>query len=159
MNKLFSVSKRLLPYVLILLFSIFGTWLFMYNGLNIGDDYYFHLPSILDKYESALNGNGLGGISSELGNGIGYGASLFYSPLSHYFIVILALVLKPFGISLMSAYKLAFIFMVLLSGVLMYRFALKFTKGNKVASLLSSACLLLYPYRLFNLFCRFWKSS
>lgn len=154
MNKLFSASKRLLPYVLILLFSIFGTWLFMYNGLNIGDDYYFHLPSILDKYESVISGNGLGGISSEIGNGIGYGASLYYSPLSHYFIVILALVFKPFGISLMTSYKLAFIFVVFLLGVFMYRFALKFTHQNKVASLISSACLILYPYRLFNLFCR-----
>ena len=154
MTRVLNISKRLLPYLLILAFSIFGTWLFMYDGLNIGDDYFYHLPSILDKYESALNGNGLGGISSQIGNGLGYGASLFYSPLSHYFIVVLALIFKPFGISLLTSYKLAFIFVVFLSGVFMYRFALKFTSGNKVASLISSACLVLYPYRLFNLFCR-----
>ncbi len=154
MNKVLCASKRLLPYFLILLFSIFGTWLFMYDGLNIGDDYFFHLPSILDKYEGAISGNGLGGISSYIGDGLGYGASLFYSPLSHYFIVILALIFRPFGISLITSYKIAFIFMVFLSGVLMYRFALKFTLGNKVASIISSACLVLYPYRLFNLFCR-----
>ncbi len=144
-----KVFKGLMPYLSIFLFSILGTWLFLYSGLNIGDDYYYHLPAILDKYE-----NGFCGISSSLADGIGYGAGLYYSPLSHYTIVIIAKVVSVFGVSLMSAYKLTFILSVFLSGVFMYRLALSFTGGNRVASIISSAFLVLYPYRLFNLFCR-----
>ena len=149
MQKIAIASKRLVPYLLILLFSVFGAWLFLYSGLNIGDDYYYHLPAILDKYD-----NGFSGISSALADGLGYGAGLYYSPLSHYTVVIIAWVLSIFGASLMGAYKLTFILSIFTSGVLMYRLALAFSKGNKVASLISSACIVLYPYRLFNLFGR-----
>ena len=154
MNKTLCILKKVAPYLLIFAFSCFGAWLVFYRGINIGDDYYYHLPSILDKYESAISGNGIDAISPEIGSGLGYGATLFYSPLSHFTVVILGLVFSVFGISLMSSYKIVMLLSVFLSGVFMYNFAMKFTSGKRVASILSSACLVIYPYRLFNMFCR-----
>ncbi len=154
MEKLKSISKRSVPYLLILFLSIIGTILVFWKGLNRGDDFFYHLPNILDKYNSIISGNGLSGISSEVANGLGYGAGLFYSPLSHFTVAVTGALLKIFGISLISSYKLILVLSVFLSGVFMYNFAMKFTGGNKIASLLASACLIIYPYRLFNMFCR-----
>lgn len=152
--KIKDVSKKSIPYFLIFFLSLIGTCLVFWKGLNRGDDFFYHLPNILDKYNSILSGKGLVGISSEVGNGFGYGAGLFYSPLSHLTVALLGVCLSIFNISLMTAYKIVIVFSVFLSGVFMYNFALKFTKGNTIASILASACLVIYPYRLFNLFCR-----
>ncbi len=151
---LLKSAKKSVPYIAILALSLIGTILVFWQGLCKGDDYFYHIPNILDKYNSIINGRGLVGISSELANGFGYGAGLFYSPLSHFTVVVLGVVLNVFGISLMTSYKLVVVLSVFLSGVFMYGFALKFTNGNKLAALISAACLIIYPYRLFNLFCR-----
>jgi len=154
MSKAYSVLKKSVPYILILCLALLGTSLIFHKGLNTGDDYFYHLPIIFDKYEAIIKGQGLSGISAQIGSGIGYGGSLFYSPLSHLTVVILAVFFKIFGISLMTSYKIVLALSVFLSGVFMYKLALRFTGGNRVASLISSACLVIYPYRLFNMFCR-----
>ncbi|MBQ8546705.1 MAG: hypothetical protein IJ437_07190 [Clostridia bacterium] len=154
LSSLKFISKKTVPYALIFVFSLIGTVLVLWNGLNKGDDFFYHIPNILDKYNSILNGNGLSGISSEIANGFGYGAGLFYSPLSHFTVAVLGACLNLFGISLMTSYKIVLVLSVFLSGVFMYDFAMKFTSNNKVASLLASSCLIIYPYRLFNMFCR-----
>lgn len=152
--KLKEFSKKSTPYFLIFVLSLIGTFLVFRAGLNRGDDFFYHIPNILDKYNSILSGRGLVGISSEIGNGFGYGAGLFYSPLSHFTVAVLGVFLNLFGISLMATYKIVIVLSVFVSGVFMYGFAMKFTNGKRVASLLASACLVIYPYRLFNLFCR-----
>lgn len=149
-----TAVKKTAPYVLILAFSLIGTILVFWNGLNKGDDFFYHIPNILDKYNSIINGNGLSGISSEIANGLGYGAGLFYSPLSHFTVAILGVCLNIFGISLMTSYKIVLVLSVFVSGIFMYDFAMKLTSNNKVASLIAAACLVIYPYRLFNMFCR-----
>ncbi len=151
---LLKSAKKLALYAVILALSLIGTILVFWQGLCRGDDFFYHIPNILDKYNSILNGRGLVGISSELANGFGYGAGLFYSPLSHFTVVVFGVMLNIFGISLMTSYKIVVVLSVFLSGVFMYGFAMKFTSGNKIASLISTACLIIYPYRLFNLFCR-----
>lgn len=153
MEKFKKALNISLPYAIIVALSLMGTYLVFFKGLNDGDDFFYHLPNILDKYNSILNGQSLE-ISSALAGGLGYGAGMFYSPLSHFTVALLGVVLSPFGISLMTAYKLVLVACVILSGVFTYGFAMKFTKGNKVASVLSSACLIIYPYRIFNMFCR-----
>ena len=149
-----SISQKTIPYFLIFFLSLIGTALVFKSGVNRGDDFFYHLPNILDKYSSILSGRGLVGISSELANGLGYGAGLFYSPLSHLTVAVFGAVLNVFGISLITSYKIVLVLSVFVSGVFMYNFAMKFTNGNKIASLLASACLIIYPYRLFNMFCR-----
>lgn len=153
-SKLKAAAQRLTPYALILFFSLIGTILVFWRGLNKGDDYLYHIPNILDKYNSIINGNGYPFISSETAGGLGYGAGLFYSPLSHFSVAVLGVGLRLFGVSLMTSYKAMIVLSVFASGVFMYDFAMKFTSGNKVSSLIASACLIIYPYRLFNIFCR-----
>ena len=148
------LSKGMIPYAIIFAFSLIGTILVFWKGINYGDDLFYHLPNILDRYNSVINGNGYPLISAETANGFGYGAGLFYSPLSHFTVVVLGVVLRIFGISLLASYEITIVLMVFLSGVFMYNFAMKLTSNNKIASVIASAFLVLYPYRLFNIFCR-----
>ena len=154
MEKWLNILKKSIPYVIILFFTLLGCNLVFYKGLPIGDDIYYHLPNILDKYNAVLNGHSISGISGNLADGIGYGAGLFYSPLSHLTVVIIGLIIGTFGTSIISAYKITIVASVFLSGVFMYRFAMHFTKEKIIASLLAASCYVLYPYRLFDFFCR-----
>ena len=77
MNKTFSIFKRCIPYILLLLFSFIGNSLVFAVGLNTGDDYYFHTTNILDEYQTLLNGKGLVEISGNLATGLGIGKGLF----------------------------------------------------------------------------------
>ena len=154
MDKAFKAFKQVAPYIIILFLTLIGCNLVFYKGLPIGDDIYYHLPNILDKYNTILDGHLLSGISGNLAGGIGSGAGLFYSPLSHITTIIIGLIIKIFGATIISAYKITIVLSVFLSGVFMYRFAMHFTRGSIVASLLASACYVIYPYRLFDFFCR-----
>ena len=154
MEKAINIFKKAIPYILLYIFARIGTQLVLHDGLNVGDDYWFHMANILDKYKSVTDGRGFSAISGNLAMGLGSGGGLFYSPLSHLTVVIMALILDIFNVSLMSAYKVTLVLSVFVSGVFMYRFAMHFTNGNKIASLLAGASYILYPYRLFDAFCR-----
>ncbi|MBR2022962.1 MAG: hypothetical protein IJ996_00400 [Clostridia bacterium] len=143
-----------MPYILLLLFSCIGNSLVFDAGLNRGDDYYFHTANMLDEYQALLDGKGFLEISGNLATGLGIGKGLFYSPLSHLTVALVAVCFRVFGLSLVGAYKLVLVGSVFLSGVFAYRFASRFTKGNTIASLLAGACFVLYPYRAFDAFCR-----
>lgn len=148
------ILNKMFPYALILAISIIGTYLVFYDGFAWGSDFQFHFSSMLDKYTTILEKGSFSVISGNLALGLGVGNGLFYSPLSHIIPVFMALILKAFGISLLSAFKITFVLNVFLSGIFMYRFAIHFTKNNKIASILASGAYILYPYRLFNAFCR-----
>lgn len=154
MEKALKILKKSIPYIIILFFTLLGCNLVFYKGLPIGDDFFYHLPNILDKYNTISEGHALSGISGNLAGGIGSGAGLFYSPLSHIAVVIIELIIKIFGLGIISAYKIAIVLSVFFSGVFMYRFAMHFTKNNIIASILASASYVLYPYRFFDFFCR-----
>ena len=154
MEKTKSILNKLFPYIVILAVSIIGTYLVFYSGFGWGSDFEFHFSSMLDKYNTILETGSFSAISGNLAIGLGVGNGLFYSPLSHIIPVLMALILRVFGISLLGAFKITFVLNVFLSGIFMYRFAIHFTKNNKIASILASATYILYPYRLFNAFCR-----
>lgn len=151
-------TKRILnssfPYIVLFAISIISTYLVFYKGFGWGSDFEFHFSSMLDKYNTILEKGSYSGISQDLGAGLGVGNTLFYSPLSHIIPVTVAVIFKFLGISLMSAFKITLVSNVFLSGVFMYRFALKFTNQNKIASLLAGATYILYPYRMLNAFLR-----
>lgn len=155
MEKTKKILNKALPYLLILLFTLSGTYIVFLRGFGHGDDIYFHIANTYDKYVSILEGKGLSGISSNLAQGLGPGNALFYSPLPHYTVAIIAVILKCFKMTVIGAFKLVIVLTVYISGVFMYHFAMRFTKGNRVASIFASAVYVIYPYRLFNAFCRF----
>ena len=150
-----SLIFKFIPYLIVFVFSLLGTYLVFLNGLNYGDDYNFHIPNFIEQYETILSGNKLSPISSIIGAGLGSGTRLFYSPLPHLTVSLLALFYRLFDLSIINAYKTVLVLSVFISGIFMYRFAMHFTKENKIASLIAAACFVLYPYRLFDAFCRF----
>jgi len=154
MEKLKKALNDIFPYLVLFIISIISTYLVFYRGFGWGSDFEFHFSSMLDKYNTILEKGTYSAISQDLGTGLGVGNTLFYSPLSHIIPVTVAVILKFTTISLMSAFKITFVLNVFLSGVFMYRFALKFTQGNKIASLLAGAVYIVYPYRMLNAFCR-----
>ncbi len=154
MEKAKKILNKIFPYFVIMAISIIGTYIVFYDGFAWGSDFEFHFSSMLDKYNTILKTGSFSVISGNLALGLGVGNGLFYSPLSHIIPVFIALILNVFGVSLLSAFKITFVLNVFLSGVFMYHFAMHFTKSNKIASLLAAACYILYPYRLFNAFCR-----
>ncbi|MBE6674062.1 MAG: hypothetical protein E7596_03025 [Ruminococcaceae bacterium] len=154
MSKVKNIAKWSLPYILILAFSLMGTYLVFYEGISYGDDYHYHFGNILDKYNTIVDGKPLSAISGNLVLGYGTGGGLFYSPIPHITVVVVALLLNVLGLTVLSAFKLVLILTVFISGVFMYRFGLHLSFGNKVASIIGGAVYVLYPYRLFDAFCR-----
>lgn len=154
MEKTLNILKKSIPYVILFCMTFASTYLIFYDGVPYGADLNFHFANIYDKYKTMLDGHTLSGISGNIGTGIGVGGGLFYSPFSHTFIAIVALIFNLFGGTVLNAYKVCVFASVFVSGVFMFRFAMHFTKNNTVASILSGVCYILFPYRLFNLFCR-----
>ncbi len=154
MSRVKNIATWSLPYILILAFSLMGTYLVFYKGFAFGDDFHYHFGNILDKYNTILDGKPLSAISGNLVLGYGTGGGLFYSPIPHITVAIVALLLNTFGLTIMSAFKLVLVLTVFVSGVFMYRFGLHLSFGNKIAALIGGAAYVLYPYRLFDAFCR-----
>ncbi|MBR2024446.1 MAG: hypothetical protein IKA02_01410, partial [Clostridia bacterium] len=154
MEKARKIFNKCFPYMVLLAISIISTYLVFYKGFGWGSDFEFHFSSMLDKYNTILENGSYSAISKKLGTGLGVGNTLFYSPLSHIIPVTVSIIFKFLGISLMSAFKITLVSNVFLSGVFMYRFALKFTNQNKIASLLAGTTYILYPYRMLNAFLR-----
>ncbi len=149
-----KIFFNILPYFVIFGFSLLGCYLLFYKGTNLGDDYFFHIPNIYEQYKTILEGHSLSYISGYIGMGLGVGNRLFYSPLSQFCVVIMALIIKIFNGSVLQAYKIVLFLSVFVSGIFMYRFAMHFTSKNKIASIIAATVFVIYPYRLFDAFCR-----
>ena len=76
------------------------------KGLNTGDDIVYHLGNIMDEYVSLSSGHGLSPISGNLAMGLGVGNRLFYSPLPHLSIALMALLMSLFSVSILVSYKI-----------------------------------------------------
>lgn len=148
-----NTFKKLMPYLFFLLVTIIGSLILFYEGYPSGDDSYFHFANVYDYYYQLKN-NSLNPISSNLASGLGVGKQLFYAPLPHLVPALLGVILEPFGVSLLSAFKLTFFISVYISGIFMYRFSLHITKGSKIISILVATLYMLYPYRYFDALCR-----
>lgn len=161
MNKL-SINRRsidlkigilkTLPYIIILLASLISSCILFYQGFPIGDDTAFHISHIWFLFEELKNNTST--LVSNLNYGIGYGKGLFYSPFSHLIVAIFGVVLSPFGISLLTCYKIVIFLSIFISGIFMYRFVMHFTKDKIWISILISVFYVFCPYRLFDLYCR-----
>lgn len=150
-----KIFMMLLPYLLILIMSLLGLYLVFYTGITRGHDYKFHMANIIEQYETLLKTGKLSGISGYVAMGLGTGTRLFYAPLPHFSVAILAYIFKGLNLSILGAYKIVLVLCVFISGVFMYRFALHYTNNNKIAALIATGFFTLYPYRIFDAFCRF----
>lgn len=147
-------ANFIFPYAIILLVSLAASYVLFYDGFAGGDDFVFHIPNIYELYLNIKSGEGISYISNYIMNGLGSGTRLFYSPLPHLTVAYTAILLEPFGISLLTSFQIVIFFTVYLSGIFMYHFALKLTRGRRVAALIVASIYVVYPYRLFDLYCR-----
>ena len=145
---------KTIPYLIILVCSFFALYILFYEGFPGGDDMSFHFPNIYELFSDLKSGNDYQYISSQISSGFGSGTRLFYSPLPHYSVALLGVIYSWFGLSLMQAFKSVIFITVFLSGIIVYRFGLRITKNKIVPALIISVIFILYPYRLFDFFCR-----
>ncbi len=145
--------KRCLPYFLILIISIIPSIVLCNKGFIAGHDNDFHFAQIKDLFDSLKNKNFNYYINFECNHFLGMGVKLMYAPLSHFFVVIIAFVLSPFGISLTQAMKLTIYLSILFSGIFTYHLGLKMT-NNKIAALIAASIYMLFPYRYTDIYIR-----
>lgn len=137
-----NITKIVLYFSLFIISLLSVSTLFL-KGFPMCDDSRFHFANILDMYKSIKNGN-FTPISQTLGNGLGIGKGLFYSPLSHVAVVFLMLL----GFPIMFSFKFIIFISVFLSGIFTYKLSYKITNSNKLASLLIASIYILFPYRI-----------
>ena len=153
-NKLLCYLKKYLPYVILLLFTFFSCCLlFITKGYPNGDDSDYHFANIYDQYKALLEGN-TSLISPYLASGVGVGKKLFYSPIPHLIVAGLGVILKPFNISLLSSFKIIIFLSVFISGIFMYHLGMHISKNKVIPSVIAASIFVLYPYRLFDFYCR-----
>ena len=145
--------KRIVPYILLFFVSLIGCMIIFYDGYPIGDDTNFHFANIYDIYLQLKSGN-LSVISGNLASGLGVGKQMFYSPIAHLVPAMFGIILEPFGVSLLGAFKFTLFLSVFISGIFAYRFAYHVSKGKTLISFIVATVYILYPYRYFDAFCR-----
>ena len=149
-TKYMKIINIIIPYIVILFFCFVACSLNFQKGYPKGDDVTFQTAHIYDWYLE-LKGDGTQIISSNLAGGLGIGKKLFYSPFAHF---VPAFISYAFHTSIITSMKITLFLSVYLSGVIMYRFSLKITKGMSLLSILVAGIFIIWPYRLFDAYCR-----
>lgn len=151
MEKTKKILLESIPYIIILIATLLGNYLYFYNGLNLGDDFKFHFANIQEQYKLLKEGKSISVISGYIGIGLGSGTRLFYAPIPHFIVAFIAYILN---INVISSYKLVMFTLIFISGIFMYRFSLAITNNKKTISLISALAFTLYPYRAFDMYHR-----
>ena len=143
-------EKETINYILIIIASIIISIPLANKNLNIyRDDGIQHICRIIGTEQTLADKQFLPMIMSNLCNNFGYSWNIFYSPLTAY----MSVVFRIFNFSHVNCLKLCMFVIVLLSGITMYKFALRITKNKKLATL-ASIIYILAPYRITDMYIR-----
>lgn len=143
-------EKEIINYILIIIASIIISIPLANKNLNIyRDDGIQHICRIIGTEQTLADKQFLPMIMSNLCNNFGYSWNIFYSPLTAY----MSVVFRIFNFSYVNCLKLCMFVIVLLSGITMYKFALRITKNKKLATL-ASIIYILAPYRITDIYIR-----
>lgn len=143
-------EKEIINYILIIIASIIISIPLANKNLNIyRDDGVQHICRIIGTEQTLADKQFLPMIMSNLCNNFGYSWNIFYSPLTAY----MSVVFRIFNFSYVNCLKLCMFVIVLLSGITMYKFALRITKNKKLATL-ASIIYILAPYRITDMYIR-----
>ncbi len=143
-------EKETINYILIIIASIIISIPLANKNLNIyRDDGIQHICRIIGTEQTLADKQFLPMIMSNLCNNFGYSWNIFYSPLTAY----MSVVFRIFNFSYVNCLKLCMFVIVLLSGITMYKFALRITKNKKLATL-ASIIYILAPYRITDMYIR-----
>lgn len=143
-------EKEIINYILIIIASIIISIPLANKNLNIyRDDGVQHICRIIGTEQTLADKQFLPMIMSNVCNNFGYSWNIFYSPLTAY----MSVVFRIFNFSYVNCLKLCMFVIVLLSGITMYKFALRITKNKKLATL-ASIIYILAPYRITDMYTR-----
>lgn len=143
-------EKEIINYILIIIALIIISIPLANKNLNIyRDDGIQHICRIIGTEQTLADKQFLPMIMSNLCNNFGYSWNIFYSPLTAY----MSVVFRIFNFSYVNCLKLCMFVIVLLSGITMYKFALRITKNKKLATL-ASIIYILAPYRITDMYIR-----
>lgn len=115
--------------------------IYLYDGSQ-------HLMRAYGTYQ-AIKQNGTGTIISDFANKFGYSWNLFYGPLSTYSIMFLSIIFHSFNIG----FKIVLCLIILLAGIIMYKFVSEMLDNND-AALLSSIIYMISPYFFSDIYVR-----
>ncbi len=115
-----------------------------------GHDTGYHIANILAisdnlSYHNLLNLK----IFPMIAHNFGYGAGIFYPQLAHITASIIYLLIKPFGLNVITAIKITDFFCIFISNALMYKLIKTITK-NKKLSFISSLFYMTASYKIYD---------
>lgn len=146
--------KNIHVVIIIIIGAMLGLIPFMFPGIAKGDDGIFHLTQIQDIIYGYKNGFGFQRVGHLIAGGLGYNAHIFYSPLSHYSVAAVYLLIEPLGVDLIFAVKLTIFIVFIITGFTAYLLSYDIFK-NKLLALVSGLLYIWFPYHLINVFYRF----
>lgn len=141
-------KRNIIDFIILVIITLIITIPLFNNKLDVYfDDGIQHISRAYGTAKSMQEGNY--NIITDFANDFGYSWNLFYGPFTTYGIIIFELIFKNFII----AYKVFVCFLLLLSGIFMYKFVFKMSNNRNVA-LLSGVIYILAPYHLTDLYVR-----
>ena len=144
LRRLFVKHEKIAVIILFLLLSTIFllSWLHL-RGYTTGYDSSYHVLTVNGLIHSS-DGKIIPGMYDDMG----YGEGIFYPQLSHHIGALTLRVISPFGLSALTAMKMSYILILAISGITMYWFMKKITKGKIAPALVSSIFYMLTPYHL-----------
>ena len=152
-QKLSKFEKR---YIIIIAVALLIFIPYLSKGIIRGDDYICHMANIfsIDRFISIKDFVFFPAkINPIMANNLGYGNAIFYPQLAYLTTVLINMVIKHFGFTIISSVKVFEFLLVTLSGITMYKFV-DLAFKNKDAALASSIIYMCSPYFLCDLFRR-----
>ncbi len=143
-------NRKLVDTIILILVGFLLCIPLLDSKLNVyADDGIQHISRAFGTFNTIIEDGLYTKVISSFSNNFGYSWNLFYGPLSSYGIIILNLIFKNFIVS----YKIFAYICLVLSGIFMYKFALKLTNSNNTAVLIS-ILYMAFPYHLTDLYLR-----
>lgn len=118
----------------------------------LGHDTLYHISNI-DAITEMLREFNFTKITPVIADGFGYGGSIFYPKLPHYFTAVINLFVGHFNVSVIYSLKISHIIASFLSAIFMYKL-LNLLFKNKQISLLGSVFYITMPYFLNDIYVR-----
>ena len=142
-------KNKYTPYIIILISSIFISFIFFTMNLSEYNEARIHIARIVSIKEVILKGIFPSFISQKHMLGFGYALNIFYGPLTTYIPIIISFISNNSIIAL----KIFTFITVLLSGFTMYNFLLKISK-RKLIALIGAVIYISAPYKLTDIYSR-----
>ena len=153
-EKLKTIWKKSIPYLLIALVALISMSIFINEDYIQGHDFYYHAATAEGMASGNVTDIFTGKIYGVLSNELGNGEGLFYPQLSHIGTALIFKTINRLGIGgIYLAMRIAYFLIIFFAGVFMRKFILLITK-NKKAAMVSAIFYMTFPYLLIDVIVR-----